>query len=124
DWMVEGPQAQAWFGRTVGNAGDVNGDGYDDVVVGAPHWDNGENDEGRAYLYLGSPTGLETTEAWVTESNQVGALYGRWVGSTGDVNGDGYDDVAVGAHFYDGDQPDEGRVFVYYGSPTGLSTTA
>jgi FG-GAP repeat protein len=123
DWMVEGPQAAAWFGRTVGGPGDVNGDGYEDVVVGAPHWDNGQNDEGRAYLYLGSPTGLETTEAWVTESDQQGALYGRWVGSTGDVNGDGYDDVAVGAHFYDADQADEGRVFVYYGSPTGLSTT-
>jgi hypothetical protein len=124
DWTVTDPQAASWYGRTVGGPGDVNGDGYDDVVVGAPHWDNGEHDEGRAYMYLGSAIGLETTPVWVTESNQADSLYGRWVGSTGDVNGDGYDDMAVGAHFYDGDQLDEGRVFVFYGSATGLSTTA
>jgi hypothetical protein len=124
DWTVVGEQAEAWFGRTVNSAGDVNGDGYDDVVVGAPHWDNDQSEEGRAYLYLGSPTGLETTPAWITEGNQQGALYGRWCGTAGDVNGDGYADVAVGAHFYDGKYRDEGRTFVYYGSPTGPSTTA
>ena len=37
--------------------GDVNGDGYDDLIVGAFQYDNGEFDEGRAYVYLGSPSG-------------------------------------------------------------------
>jgi len=124
DWMVVGEQAQGWFGRTVRSAGDVNADGYDDVMVGAPHWDIDKPDEGRAYEYLGSATGLSTTPAWITQGDQAGELYGRWCGTAGDVNGDGYADVIVGAHFWDGDQKDEGRAFAFYGSASGLPTTA
>jgi hypothetical protein len=124
DWKVEGAQAQGWFGRTVRPAGDVNGDGYDDAVVGAPHWDNDQTDEGRAHLYYGSAAGLSTTPAWIGEGNQNGVLFGRWCGTAGDVNGDGFADLLVGAHFYDDDQRDEGRAFVFHGSPSGLSATA
>ncbi len=48
----------AQFGNSVSTAGDVNGDGYSDVIVGAPYYDNGQTDEGRAYVYHGSSTGL------------------------------------------------------------------
>jgi len=46
-------QAEALFGYSVGTAGDVNGDGYCDVIVGALYYDNGQTDEGRAYMYYG-----------------------------------------------------------------------
>ena len=49
------------FGVSVGTAGDVNGDGYGDVIVGAPRYDNGETNEGRAFVYHGSATGLSAS---------------------------------------------------------------
>jgi hypothetical protein len=124
DWAVTVVQAADWFGRTVRTAGDVNGDGYDDVIVGAPHYDDGQMEEGAAWAYYGSPTGLHTTADWMMEENQAWATFGRWNGTAGDVNNDGYDDVIVGAHFWDNDQFNEGRAFAYYGSPTGLHTVA
>ena len=124
DWTAESNQANAYFGGSVASAGDVNGDGYDDVIVGARRYTNGETNEGRAYLYLGSSTGLSTTEDWTGESNQASANFGISVASAGDVNGDGYDDVIVGASGYSNGETDEGRAYLYLGSSTGLSTSA
>jgi len=90
----------AAFGISVGTAGDVNGNGYADVIVGAFRFDNGETDEGRAYVYHGTPSGLAASSAMTVESDQAGALLGWSVGTAGDVNGDGYADVIVGAHRY------------------------
>jgi hypothetical protein len=77
----------------------VNGDGYADVIVGAPYYDNGETDEGRAYVYHGSSSGLSATANWTAESNQASAYFGYSVSTAGDVNGDGYADVIVGAFY-------------------------
>src|SRR6185503_5629670 len=98
----------------------VNGDGYADVIVGAPFYDNGQADEGRTFVYLGSATGLAVSAAWTAESNQAGAQLGWSVGTAGDVNGDGFADVIVGAYQYDNGQDNEGRAFVYHGSATGF----
>jgi hypothetical protein len=122
-WMAESNQAFAQFGRGAVSAGDVNGDGYSDVIVGAPRFDGGQTDEGRAFVYQGGPAGLSPTPAWTAESDQVGALFGMDTASAGDVNGDGYSDVIVGAYFFDNGQTDEGRAFVHYGGPAGLSPT-
>src|SRR4029434_9610682 len=112
------------LGASVGTAGDVNGDGYDDVIVGANGYDNGQTNEGRAYVYLGSAAGLSTTPAWTAESDQAGAELGISVATAGDVNGDGFSDVMVGASAYDNGQLDEGRAYAYLGSAAGLSTAA
>jgi RHS repeat-associated protein len=122
DWTAESNQAQAYFGLAVATAGDVNGDGYDDVIIGAPLYSNGQNNEGLAFVYQGSATGLATTPAWTAESNQAGALLGMAVGSAGDVNGDGYADVIVGAPYFNGGQTNTGLALVYLGSTTGLNT--
>ena len=58
DWTAEGGQVAARLGAAVAAAGDVNGDGYSDVLVGAEGFDGGQTDEGKAYLFLGSATGL------------------------------------------------------------------
>ncbi len=123
-WTAESNQAGAYFGRSVVSAGDVNGDGYGDVVVGAPEYDKGQANEGRAFVYLGGASGLATSAAWTAESNQEGASFGTSVASAGDVNGDGYGDVVVGASLYDNGQSNEGRAFVYLGSAAGLSSSA
>jgi hypothetical protein len=101
-----------WFGSSVGTAGDVNGDGFGDVIVGAPLYSNGA-----AYAYFGSPSGLPTTANWTgaSEGTYVAAHYGASVGTAGDVNGDGFDDLIVGAYLDTNDQYMEGRAYAYYG---------
>jgi len=70
NWTAESDQDDANFGWSVRTAGDVNGDGYSDVIVGAPLYDGGHDNEGRAYVYHGSPTGLATSHNWTAESDQ------------------------------------------------------
>ncbi len=123
DWTAESNQASAFFGMSVAIAGDVNGDGYADLVVGAPYYSNPSIDEGRAYVYYGSGSGLSSTNYWTAESNQENAIFGWSVSTAGDVNGDGYADLIVGAPYYDNGSNDEGRVFVYHGSPGGVSSS-
>jgi hypothetical protein len=113
----------ATFGISVATAGDVNGDGFSDVIVGAYLYDNGQTNEGQAFVYHGSAVGLSTTAAWTGESNQADALFGISVATAGDVNGDGFSDVIVGAWAFDNPHTDEGRAFVYHGSAAGLSIT-
>ena len=122
DWSAESDQDGAQFGFSVASAGDVNGDGFADVIIGANAFDNGENDEGGAFLYLGSPAGLSTAPDWSVESDQVGSGFGVSVASAGDTNGDGFADVLVGANKYDGGEYDEGAAFLFLGSPAGPST--
>jgi hypothetical protein len=123
-WIGAGNKVYAFFGYSVAGAGDVNGDGYSDIIVGAYYYTNGQNYEGAAFVYYGSPSGLSTTPNWSAEGNQAGASFGWYVSGAGDVNHDGYDDVIVGAPYYDNGQTDEGAAFVYLGSASGLSTTA
>jgi len=122
-WTADSGQTSANLGFSVAGAGDVNGDGYSDVLVGVPAYDNGQADEGRVLAYLGSAGGLATTPAWSAESNQASAAFGFSVSTAGDVNGDGYSDVVAGAYAYDNGQSDEGRAFVYLGSSGGLGAT-
>ncbi|WP_353717495.1 FG-GAP-like repeat-containing protein [Dyadobacter sp. 676] len=117
--LLESDQADAWLGFSVASAGDVNADGYSDVLAGAPHYDNGEDSEGAAFLYYGSANGLDPMPT-LLESNQAHAEMGYSVASAGDVNADGFGDIAVGAPFYDNGQTNEGAVFVHLGSPKGI----
>jgi hypothetical protein len=121
DWYNEIDQVEAAFGHAVGTAGDVNGDGYADVIVGAPYWNHGQEDEGGAWVYHGSATGLTTDPAWSKESNQTNAAYGYAVGTAGDVNRDGYTDVIVGAPYWTDGHIFEGATWVYLGSSSGLN---
>ncbi len=118
-WTAESNQANAQFGFSVAGAGDVNGDRYADLVIGSPLYDNGQTNEGRAWVYLGSGSGPGASAAWTAESDQGSAEFGCSVGAAGDVNGDGYADLIVGAHLFDNGETDEGRAFVYLGSASG-----
>jgi hypothetical protein len=122
-WIGGSNQFNAEFGMAAATAGDVNGDGFSDVIIGAHLYDNGQEDEGRAYLFLGSASGLQTSAAWIVESNQAGAELGSSVAAAGDVNGDGFGDVIVGALYYTNVEASAGRALVYHGSASGLSAT-
>jgi hypothetical protein len=116
-WAAQSDQASSFFGNSVATAGDVNGDGYDDVIVGAYTYDDGQDNEGRAFVFHGSATGLSSVADWTAESDQGGAQFGYSVGTAGDVNGDGYGDTIVGAPSYDNPETDEGAAFAYLGGP-------
>lgn len=120
---LESNQATAYFGYSVSAAGDVNGDGFGDVVIGGFLYDNVENAEGGAFIYYGSPNGIGNGIAKLLEVNQAGAQFGASVAAAGDVNGDGYADVIIGANLFDNGQGNEGAAFVYQGSATGLDAT-
>jgi hypothetical protein len=117
---LEGNQANARFGWSVACAGDVNADGYADVLVGAPYFDKGETDEGVAMVFQGSRNGLSLTPASIIESNQADAWLGYSVSPAGDVNGDSFSDIVVGAYGYDNGEADEGIILVYHGAPNGI----
>jgi len=120
-WTAESDQDDAQFGHSVSSAGDVNGDGYGDVVVGAPTYSSDLYDEaeGWAFLYLGSASGLATTAAWTATLEGSTAWFGWSVASAGDVNGDGYGDVVVSAV-----AGLMGSAYLYLGSASGPATIA
>jgi hypothetical protein len=113
------------MGYNVAGAGDVNGDGYADVIVGAPLYSAGQGSEGAAFVFLGSAVGIANgnpaTAAARLESNQAGALMGYSVAGAGDVNGDGYADVIVGSNGYSAGAFSEGAAFVFLGSAAGIA---
>jgi hypothetical protein len=130
--VLSGPDgALGQFGVAVASAGDVDGDGYGDLLVGA--WCAPATSPaaptncgpGRAYLYRGGPAGPETTPTTILDGPDVpGGLFAAGVAGAGDVNGDGYADVFVTESqcFLEVDGCVLGRGYVYLGGPGGLST--
>jgi hypothetical protein len=109
------PNAERSFGLTVSSAGDVNGDGYADVLVGSGYT---SSYGGTVYLYLGGASGPSTTPITLSNPRSTGA-FGDVVASAGDVNGDGFADVVIGG--FNNNDPTEGA-YLYLGGPGGLST--
>jgi hypothetical protein len=121
--LINPDGAGALFGASVASAGDVNGDGYADFVVGAEGVSTGA---GAAHLYLGAATpsaavwngAAPTKRLNLANPDGAGARFGASVASVGDVNGDGYADFLVGAH----DAASGGAVQLYLGSAVPSAT--
>ena len=116
---LTGEAAADWFGYSVAGAGDVNNDGYDDVIVGAPNG-GGATGTGRAYLFHGSASGVTSRVTTILNGGAVGS-FGRSVASAHDVNADGYDDVIVGAS---GNSYAVGAAYIFHGSASGVASRA
>ncbi|MGB7062736.1 MAG: Ig-like domain-containing protein [Candidatus Zixiibacteriota bacterium] len=116
DVVMYGENALDYFGISVSSAGDVNHDGYDDVIVGAYKHDSPTMDNvGKAYIYFGGEVMDSIPDVTITGTND-GERFGRSVSCAGDVNNDLYDDVVVGAYSYDeGVQINLGRSYVFLG---------
>jgi hypothetical protein len=105
------------FGTSVAGAGDVNADGFADIIIGAPEFESAvaENNEGLAVLYLGAST-FNTTADASYQINQSEARLGESVAGLGDVNGDSFGDFLLGARLHDLGASDSGAAFLYFGA--------
>ena len=117
DVVVNGEDSEDWFGSSVSVMGDFNGDGFTDYMVGAPGF---ATDTGKTYVYLQAYY-INTVPNWMMTGDLGGDNVGYAVNIIGDINGDGYDDFAVGAAAQTGSNL--GQVFIFFGGPA-LSKTA
>ena len=99
------------YGWSVSSAGDVNGDGYDDIIIGAPQNGFAGTYAGRAYIYYGGINVNSVADVILT-GEAANNFFGYSVAAAGDVNSDGYSDVLVGAYGYN---TYTGRSYIYYG---------
>ena len=119
-------------GRSVSGAGDFNGDGFDDLIIGASRADpSGNTSAGQSYGVFGNNSGfspsldlntLNGTNGFAINGNNSGDQSGGSVSSAGDVNGDGFDDLIIGARFADPNgNSAAGQSYVVFGNSSGSS---
>ncbi len=116
-----GEHDDQFLGNSLSAAGDVNGDNYDDFIIGSPDSFGGK---GAGYLFLGGPWG------WGTDNN-VTSCNASFIGEAtldsategmdgiGDINGDGYGDIGIGAPGFDFMVANNGKVYIIFGKATG-----
>ncbi len=123
-FIIQGDAAYDFAGTSVSSAGDINGDGFDDLIVGAPFGDNGGSSAGEAYVIFGKAgatranidlTSLAATDGFIIQGDAAGDQAGTSISSAGDINGDGIDDLIVGAYRSDYGGTDAGQAYVIFG---------
>ena len=127
-FVLNGEESFNFSGRSVSAAGDINDDGIDDLIIGA--YRAGNSRIGRSYVVFGSAIGLPNpfnlsslngSNGFVLNGESAFDYSGRTVSAAGDINGDGIDDLIIGAYRADPDGNDSaGRSYVVFGSDTGL----
>ncbi len=132
-FRIDGAAAGDNVGFSVASAGDINGDGFADLIIGAINADpGGRIDAGSSYVIFGKASGwaatlalssLDGANGFRLDGAAAGDSSGGSVASAGDVNGDGFADVLIGAYRADpGGQSRAGSAYVVYGEATGAIT--
>ena len=99
---------------------DFNGDGWPDLLIGAPNWSGAQTYAGAVLFFAGSKKGFPSKPTQVIEGPSTNSFFGFVIRSLGDFNGDGRADVAISAL---GANSGAGNIYIYSGSASGLSTT-
>jgi VCBS repeat-containing protein len=133
-FVINGINAGDFLGTSVSSAGDINGDGIDDLIIGASGADpNGQSLAGSSYVVFGSSSGLSASldlsslngsNGFVINGINAGDCLGTSVSSAGDINGDGIDDLIIGARYASPNgQSSAGSSYVVFGRSSGLSAS-
>ena len=99
------------FGGRISEAGDINNDGYSDIIVGAAQYNSGT---GRVYIFFGG-NHIDSIPDVVLNGDSLDNNFGCSVSYAGDVNKDGYDDIIIGAKGYNSNT---GRAYIFFGGST------
>jgi hypothetical protein len=137
-FIIQGDAAGDGAGWSVSDAGDVNGDGFGDIIVGAFNSGDGGSNSGAAYVVFGKSTGfgtpdgsgrqvidlttLSAADGFVIPGDAADDFAGSSVSAAGDVNGDGFDDLIVGANGNDDGGSRAGATYVVFGKASGFGT--
>jgi large repetitive protein len=111
-YTFNGDSASDQFGQAVGGLGDVNNDGFDDLIVGAIFDDNNGTDSGSARVFSGANGAI----LYTFNGDSAGDRFGQAVSGAGDVNNDGFDDLIVGAFGDDNNGSNSGSARVFSGA--------
>lgn len=122
---LRGAELNASFGFSIASAGDVNGDGFGDLVVGAPQSSpSGRMGAGSVHVFLGGSSGIGSIAVVVLEGETASSQFGTAVQGIGDVNADGRADIAAGAPLAaPGGRTEAGAVSVFAGTASGIAAT-
>jgi hypothetical protein len=119
-----GEDSTDYAGSAVSGAGDVNKDGFDDILIGANGDEEGGGDSGQVYIILGKTTGWAMDASLSTANGSYlgesfSNLLGSMVASAGDVNGDGFDDILMSAYRNSAGGNDAGQTYLVLGKASG-----